>query len=157
MDLRDGPDLFLQSLIVRPQSLRGPPLYLQDRRRAQLNPVALSPTVYDLQDTEPEHPKVDDPTHRYEVEGPVQGVRRGGLDSRVTSRTGVARDLHLKGEGLGRREVGDRPPTDFERFRQLRATLSTLFEIESERRGVRDWALARPSLMTHLAAGRTRL
>jgi hypothetical protein len=74
----------------------------------------------------------------------------------VTARAGVARDFHVKDEGLGGREVGDRPPTDLQRLPQLRSPRSALVEGESEGWGVGDGALPRAPRVALLAPGRVR-
>ena len=116
VDHGDGAHLFLEALVERPERLGGLPLHLEHGRGAHDDPVALSQAVDDLRDAQPEHPKVDNSGHEREPEGTVPRVGRWGLDTTVTSGTGVARDLHIEDERLGRREVGDRSPTDLERL-----------------------------------------
>src|ERR1700691_131937 len=156
VDHGDHVHLLLQSLVERSESFGGPSLHLQHGRGAHLDPVTLSQTVHDLRHTQPEHPKVNDPGHQGVPEGTVRRVGRGRFHSLVTTRAGVARDLHVNDEGLGGREVGDRPPTDLERFPPLRATRSALVEGEWGGGGVGAGALPRAPGVALLATGRVR-
>ncbi len=74
----------------------------------------------------------------------------------AAARAPIPGDLHVEHEGLGRREVGDRPMADLEGGSEFRATVSASVEGEAERWGVGLGARPSPTLVAELAPGGSR-
>jgi len=83
-------------------------------------------------------------------------VRRIGtlrLYAAVAARAVVARDLDVKDQGLGGREIGDGPSADLERLSEASSAVRTLIEGEFQRRSIRHGALTRTARVARLSSG----